>query len=159
MKLYVVQSVHNDLYAFYGRTDVPRCPSCGNLINKWNSAYLQVDVPPSVRMDISMTYDGVTIVTAAFEKIATGNGLRGLQFHHLRPEFSALTSARRVRFDAVSRRTRFENQCGRCGQYEAVAGATPAFLCSPVDVGRDEFVWTDVEFGSGDEKQIGRAHV
>jgi hypothetical protein len=67
--------------------------------------------------------------------------------------FSALFATRRIAFDSVSRQTKFEKQCSQCGQSEAVAGATPAFLCPPVDVARTEFVWTDVEFGSGDEKR------
>lgn len=152
MKLHVVDGDHNDLYAFYGRTDVPRCPSCRNLIDKWNADYIQVEVPTSMRMDISMTYDGVTIVSARFVQVVTDNKLRGLRFHDVGDGVSVLLANRRIAFDSVSRRTKFENQCSRCGQYEAVAGATPAFLCPPVDVARDEFVWTDVEFGSGDEK-------
>jgi len=153
MKLHVVDGHHNDLYAFYGRTDVPRCPSCGNLIDKWNVDFIQVDVPASLRMDISMTYDGVTIVSAKFLQIVADNKLGGLRFHEVGNGFSALLASRRVAFDSVSRRTKFESQCSTCGQFEAVAGATPAFLCPPVDVAPDEFVWTDVEFGTGNEKQ------
>lgn len=153
MKLQVVQCDHNDLYAFYGRPEVPRCPSCGNLVDKWNVHYLQVDVPVSLRLDISMTYDGVTIVSAKFVQVVEDNKLRGLRFHPVGNGFRVLLASRRVVFDSVSRRTRFENQCRACGHFEAVAGATPAFLCPPVDVARDEFVWTDVEFGSNDEKR------
>jgi hypothetical protein len=153
MKLHVVDSHHNDLYAFYGRTDVPRCKSCRNLIDKWNVDFIQVEVPTSMRMDISTTYDGVTIASTRFVQVVADNKLRGLGFHDLGDGSRVLLATRRIAFDSVSRRTKFENQCSRCGQYEAVAGATPAFLCPPVDVAPDEFVWTDVEFGTGDEKQ------
>ena len=48
--------------------------------------------------------------------------------------------------------TRFEDKCSSCGIYAAVAGATPAFLRANEVVGSDEFVRTDIEFGSGDEQ-------
>lgn len=153
MKLHVVHGYHNDLYAFYGRTDVPRCSACGGLIDKWNIKLLQIEVPVSLRKDVSMTYDGVTIVSARFVQVVTENMLRGLQFHAIGGGFSVLLATRRVTFDSVSRSTKFENKCSECGQYMAVAGASPAFLYPPVAIAPDEFVWTDVEFGSGDEKR------
>jgi hypothetical protein len=152
MKLHVVYGRQNDLYAFYGRTDVPRCATCGNLTDKWNEKFLCVEVGPAMKMDISMTYDGVTVVTPRLVDVVLQQKLKGLRFHALGGAFSALLATRRVAFDTVARRTRFEGKCDTCGQYDAVTGATPAFLCPPVEIAPDEFVWTDVEFGSRDEK-------
>ncbi len=153
MKLHVVDARHNGLHAFHGREGLPRCSECGALAEKWNRKYIRIDVPRSMRSDISITYDGVTVVSEGFVQVVGEARLRGLQFHDVGVGFSVLLSTRRVAFDIAARGTRFEDLCTMCGQHGSVAGATPAFLRAPIDLAPDEFAWTDVEFGSGDEKQ------
>jgi hypothetical protein len=122
------------------------------LVNKWRLEEIRLDVPSTFKMDVSITYDGVTVVSARFLEIYVGSQLCGLRFHEIAQGFSILAATRRVAFDTAARRTALKNHCVSCGQFQTVAGATPAFLLPPVDVSKEEFVWTDVEFGSGDEQ-------
>jgi hypothetical protein len=153
VKLYVVFGHDNDRYAFRDRAGVGRCEQCTQIIDKWSEHQpFSVDEPAAIAMDISSTYDGVDVVSPRFRRVIHDAGLTGLTFQEIGDGYAVVRATRRVRFDAEARMTRFENQCERCGSYETVVGATPAFLIPPVDVGPNEFVWTDIEFGSGDEK-------
>lgn len=153
MNLHVVYGHDNDRYAFRERRDVVRCGACGALTDKWGDQQtIAVDDPTSIPKDISTTYDGVVIVSPRFRKVVEEAGLTGLAFGELGGGYAVLRATRRVAFDSNGRKTRFENQCRECGNYQSVVGATPAFLMPPVEVDPKEFVWTDIEFGSGDEK-------
>ena len=55
-------------------------------------------------------------------------------------------------FDAERRGTRFVNRCSSCGQYESIVGATPVYLKPGSNIRQNEFVRTDLAFGSEDEK-------
>jgi len=152
VKLHVVYGRDNDRYVFRDRDDVPRCERCGGLLDKWEGDQIRLDDPVSIGMDISTTYDGVVVVSPRFREVVAESDLVGLSFLELHGGFAVLRATRRIAFDAATRRTRFEERCDACGNCESVIGATPAFLMPPVDVRPVEFVWTDIEFGSGDEK-------
>lgn len=94
------------------------------------------------------------IVCNLFKSVYTVENLSGLQFSQLpdAPHFFAVRAMRAVEFDAERRKTRFTTLCQFCGQYESVVGARPAFLKIGSVVEEREFVRTDLEFGSGDEK-------
>lgn len=130
-----------------------RCKSCGELTSKWEEPLIGVIVKKR-KYDISMTYDGLLIVSDLFKSVYTVENLSGLQFRQLPddPQFFAVHALRAVEFDAERRKTRFVKLCQFCGQYDSVAGATPVFLKTGSEVGEREFVRTDLEFGGGDEK-------
>lgn len=57
-----------------------------------------------------------------------------------------------VVFDTNRRKTRFEKMCTRCGQYESIIGAIPAFVLEADKIQRSGAYRTDICFGSGREK-------
>lgn len=178
MVFYVVYAQDNDTYAYRDRpairedTDwyelhqtlfpdvsgqsrpgLQRCPTCGELLAKWDESLAGIKIKKS-QLDVSCTYDGVLIVSAAFKNAYDVNGMTGLNFRRLpdSPSFYDVQATRIVEFDAERRRTRFLNQCASCRRYESAVGATPVYLKPGAVIGAKEFVRTDLEFGTGDEK-------
>lgn len=150
------QQVHQGLVPDISGASHPsiiRCDQCGELTSKWDEP-LSGLVIKKRKYDVSVTYDGVLIVSERFKLIYAENELSGLEFRQLpddSPFFSVL-AARAVEFDAERRKTEFTSHCSQCGCYESVVGATPVFLKAGCLVGSLEFVRTDLEFGSGDGK-------
>jgi hypothetical protein len=132
---------------------IRRCVKCNELTSKWDEPLLGLVIKKR-KYDISVTYDGILIVSERFKSVYTSNILSGLIFRQLPddPRFFAVNAVRSVEFDAERRKTRFIKPCPECGRYESVVGATPVFLKVGCDVNGPEFVRTDLEFGSGDEK-------
>ena len=150
------QKVHQGLVADMSNAShqgIHRCGKCNELTSKWDEP-LSGLVIKKRKYDISMTYDGMLIVSEMFKSVYTSNILSGLIFRQLPddPRFFAVNAVRAVEFDAERRRTRFIKPCAECGRYESVVGATPVFLKAGSNVKGPEFVRTDLEFGSGDEK-------
>jgi len=125
------------------------CQKCGfrtdfNYIN--NRFYVKRGIN-----DISYTFDGYCIVSLKFKEACERANFQGLQFVKLPSdsEYYCLVPSCVVEFDSEKRKTRFENKCEVCGNYEAVAGATPAFIKGELisDICR-----TDILFGSGNAK-------
>lgn len=135
------------------RSGVQRCEACGELLNKW-SVPLDGLVVKKRSLDLSSTYDGVIIVSYRFRSLYESAGLIGLAFEDLPNDsgFFAIQAVRSVEYDAERRGTRFVKQCEQCGTYESVVGATPVYLKGTATVETNEFVRTDLEFGSEDEK-------
>lgn len=153
MKLHVLYGHDNNRYAFLDSADVVRCERCHGIIDKWNDErHMSIKNPDSINLDVSTTYDGALVVSFRFRRVFDDARLNGLTFEDIGSGYAVIRATRRVGFDVATRKTRLENRCANCGIHESVIGATPAFLVPPVDIGPDEFVWTDMEFGSGDEK-------
>jgi hypothetical protein len=134
-------------------TGVRRCQVCGELLNKWDEPLTGL-VVRTRRYDVSLTYDGIVVVSPIFRSVYSDSSLHGLTFRALPddPEFEALQCDQVVEFDGARRKTRFVKQCSTCGRFESVVGATPVFLRPGCVIGESQFVRTDLEFGSGDEK-------
>ncbi len=172
---FVLYSQHNDSYAFrdyppltkYQRLHqdmipdmsgescpgVRRCEECREILAKWDEP-LRALILKKRTYDVSTTYDGVVVASHAFKQVYDGDKLTGLAFRALPddPDFLSIQAVRTVSFDAERRKTRFLDKCQKCGRYKTVAGATPVFLIEGNSIGALEFVRTDVEFASGDEK-------
>jgi hypothetical protein len=144
----------NDTYAFHGRTDVRRCTQCGNLTHKWEESLHGLRIHKRRTADISTTYDGVLVVSKRFVLVCEHNLMNNVMFSRLPddPDFFMIGSNCEVRFDVKRRGTRFENFCGLCRQWDAVAGADPILLLPGQIIADNGFARTDVEFGGGDEK-------
>jgi hypothetical protein len=175
MSLFRASLQHNDSYAFreypflterqrihqelvpdmsgQARTSVQRCETCGELLAKWDEPLSGLLIKRR-KFDIAITYDGVLVVSQRFKSCYEISGLSGLVFRQLPddPEFFAVHASRSVEFDADRRKTQFIKRCHKCGCYESVVGATPVYLKPGVEIGGPEFVRTDLEFGSRDEK-------
>lgn len=175
MAAFVVYSQDNDSYSFReyptltenqrihqaivpdmsgeARSGVRRCQACGELLAKWDEPLSQL-VLKKRKYDISATYDGVTVVSERFKMVYEENNLSGLVFRQLPDDsaFFAIYPSRAVEFDAQRRKTRFIKPCPQCGHFESVVGATPVYLKVGVEIGERQFVRTDLEFGSLDEK-------
>lgn len=136
------------------RPGVQRCEACGELLNKWDDPLTGLVVKKR-KYDISSTYDGVVVVSMRFKTTYETALLSGLSFRQLPddPAFFAINAGRIVEFDAERRNTRFVKPCNICNHFESVIGATPVYLKNGVTIGIREFVRTDLEFGSDDEKQ------
>jgi hypothetical protein len=135
------------------RHEIARCHICGELTAKWDEPLLGL-VVKNRRYDISITYDGIELVSQLFKSAYESSGLSGLVFRPLpdEPDFFAIRASRAIQFDSERRKTRFIKPCPICGLYESVVGATPAFLKPGTAVEGREFVRTDLEFGSNDGK-------
>ena len=112
-------------------------------------------VRPSFRLDslklaFSYTYDGYAIVSDEF-RARTLHYTDESDFRQFATsdKFYCLIPSHTVEFDADRRKTRFEGYCASCGNWRAVAGATPAFLKSKP---RHCLCRTDVLFGSGNSR-------
>ena len=149
---YVLFGQDNGTRMFGSDSAVARCGTCGYIldVNASNPDY----VLRRADLDISSTFENRVIVSRAFKKFCEQAKCEGVTFRGFsadRDHFH-LTVAREVSFDPIARKTRFEKKCPSCGNYEAVAGATPAFLKIKEPL-PDGFFRTDVLFGSGDERQ------
>ncbi len=175
MALYWFSLQHNDSYAFRQyprltdyrrihqglvpdltgatRAGVERCQACGELLHKWEEP-LSGLVVKRRRYDIGITYDGIEVVSGRFKYVYEETELTGLVFRQLPddPSFFSIRASRAVAFDAERRGTRFEKRCAICGHFDSVIGATPPFLKAGAAVPEREFVRTDLEFASDDEK-------
>lgn len=135
------------------RTGLRRCEACGQLLRKWDEPLEEIRIKKR-KYDYSITYDGVTIVSPRFRWCYSSNSLVGLEFRELPDDrdFFAIRPTRVVRYDADTRGTTFDKLCPKCGRFGEVIGATPVFLVSGTSIGENEFVRTDLEFGSADEQ-------
>ncbi len=150
------QRIHQEILpdlSGQSRVGVARCEKCGELTNKWAETLTSLLI--TVRdYDISITYDGVVVVSNAFKRVCDKANLVGLSFRVLPsdPDFYDIRPSRVVYFDSERRKTRFTKQCNLCGHWESVTGATPVLLRPGSVIGDREFVRTDLEFASLDEK-------
>lgn len=154
MEGFEIDGHFNDSYAFYGRTDVQRCPVCKALINKWSESLAGLTINKLRKHDISATYDGVLTVSFRFKEVCEQSGIRGAVFVQL-PDDSAfyrLDATNIVAFDAERAQTRFLNQCDYCKIYESVVGTSPFSLRQGETLPELSLAKTDLEFASLDEK-------
>lgn len=155
-KLTEYQRIHQALtpdMSGRARPGIRRCEACNELIDKWNES-LDGLIVRKRKFDISCTYDGLDVVSQRFIDTYEQASLVGLVFRQLPddPAFFAIQAKRIVQYDSDRRKTKFAKQCPVCGKYESVTGATPVFLKPKQTIDDLEFVRTDIEFGSDDEK-------
>ncbi len=147
---YVVFGPDNDTYMFQGDAQPARCATCRFVLDHgWVDPSYKLK--PGRRPDVSYTYDGCLIVSDNFR--AAAKGFAGGTYLSLPSQrgWSILLATRTVTFDTERRETSFDEFCDGCGRFTQVDGATPPFLLDPPVPLPDEFMRTDIEFGSGDE--------
>lgn len=148
---YTLDGQDNDSYMFRDNSLLSRCEGCGYRLelSPTNPNY----VLKNCSEDISATYDGQTIASKAFKDFCERNEYRGINFGVFDndPRHFHFIVMPEVKFDAIRRKTRLENLCPQCGNYESVVGAKPAYLLitEPLD---DGFYRSDLLFASGNGK-------
>jgi ribosomal protein S14 len=150
---FAITGPDNDSYMFRSFRGLERCDRCGQIVkgNKPTNRELEIKV---LDFDFSYTYDGCIIVSKRFMDFCVAEEYQNLCFTRLNrhPTFFHFEVSSIIRFDAETRKTRFENECAACGQYESIVGAHPVFLMDLTTPLSDGFFRTDLCFGSGDEK-------
>lgn len=149
---YELSGADNDSHMYIDAEGMSVCDKCGY---KTDFDYIN----PNLKIkrpfyDFSYTYDGCCIVSLEFKEYCKRADYSNIEFKKIpaEPLFFYFVVKKLLKFDVEKRKTRFENLCERCGNYESVVGANPAFLKDvekPLD---DGFYRTDQEFGSGNEK-------
>lgn len=101
--------------------------------------------------DLSSTFDGYYIASLKFKEFIGREKINGIDFKSLKhePEFFVMFVRNIVKFDTEKRKSRSENLCSKCSNYESFVGATPAFIKGPI---KNDLCRTNVMFGSGNEK-------
>ena len=155
-KSYSLSGYDNDSYmcssanrVFEGIEGLEVCSKCGY---RTDFEYINKKFRVKRRTnDISYTYDGYCIVSLKFKEACERAHLKGVQFTKLPgdKEYFHLKSNCIIEFDTASRKTRFENKCELCGNYESIVGATPAFIKGDLE---SDICRTDIMFGSGNTK-------
>lgn len=154
--MFVLEGHDNGLHFFESRDDVARCPTCGQLLRKWDENLSVVPIPRKLRFDVSASYDGVDVVSKRFRKIYEKAGLTGLHFVELsRSDVFAILARDVVAYDPSQSPLVLEDYCQACGQYDQVASPWPVSLKTGSIVPDLGFVRTDVEFGLGGRKVSG----
>ncbi len=135
------------------RSYVVRCNACGELLRKWEEPLTGLVVKKR-NYDIAVTYDGITVASTRFKLCYESAALTGLAFTQLPndSDFFAIRPLTSVAFDAERRKTRFIKPCPQCNHFESVVGATSIYLKAGSSIDPRQFVRTDMEFGSNDEK-------
>jgi hypothetical protein len=135
------------------RAGLRRCEKCGELLAKWEETLAGLIIKKR-KYDVSVTYDGIVVVSRQFMEVFDHDKLEGLLFERLPddPVFYRVLAKRAVEFDAQRRMTSFTRLCPECGRFASVIGATPVYLKPGFQIGVREFVRSDLEFGSNDGK-------
>lgn len=135
------------------RPGVRRCAACHNLLAKWDEPLIGLRIKKR-KMDLSCTYDGITVASRRFREVCEREGLTGLQFTPLPddPEFFSILPTTEVAYDTERRGTQFQHWCPACKRFRWVTIATPVMLKPGQQIPDLGFVRSDVEFASDDEK-------
>ncbi len=106
------------------------------------------------KFDFCFTYDGRLLVSERAKTYLSENCATPLKFTVVDESegYYKLNVVSIVLFDQDRRKTRFERKCPRCGNFESIVGATPAFILDSSALDSMGVYRTDLCFGSGREK-------
>ena len=124
-----------------------KCPLCGYRLDfqPYNKDYKR----KNKTSDIGFTYDGQAIVSTKFKQFCLDRRLEGVIFREFENDKGCfqMIVTREAAFDSKRRRTRFQNLCPVCGNYESVIGATPVCLLTaellPTGIFRSDLYFAD----------------
>jgi len=147
---FTLSAPDNDTTMFDGKKWTT-CNGCGYRVDFFTTN-------PNYRLaatshDISVTYDGQFVASRRFKEFSESRRHAGVEFRTFKDDRDHfhLVATSVVPFDVIRRKTRFENRCPECGNYESVIGAKPTYLALS-DPLADGFFRTDTLFASGNEK-------
>ena len=144
----------NGAFAFAERNDLRRCVECGHLLAKWQESLAGLKIPRKRKSDISLTYDGLTVMSQKFKDVCKANQLEGTVFAELPddPGFFAFASNIIVSIDAEQGGVRYETKCSACGKFAWVGRPHPVILKKGSNIPDRGFAQSDLEFAHKDEK-------
>ena len=144
----------NDSYMYELNNENPNlCKECGFIINL---KYLNPNFRVKKRIfDISYTYDNRCIVSVKFKVFCKRLGYKGIDFLKLPndKEYFYFSVNNIIKIDIERKKIYYNNLCKTCGNYESITPATPIILKDIHSPLEDGFYWTDISFGSGNEKE------
>lgn len=144
---YVLRGQDINAYFFAGAPDGIVCPKCGSCLNRsYSPPTLNVQETP--RYDFGYTRDLQPLFSKGLVDIINDQKGISLAANEMRDSggYFNLAVTETIEFDAQRRKTRFGPRCDVCGQFEWIAGATPAFFTSR-QVPTNGILKTDLEFG------------
>ena len=140
--------------SFYSNVlDEKFCKNCDSCLDR---GFAPISIEPSdSNLDAFYTYDGKLIVSQKFKDFCVRQSYSDLIFINVNKLRSLyyFQATNVVRFDAKRSETVLENYCTVCNQYESVAGVSPGYLQNITEPLPEGFFRTDLEFGSGREKE------
>jgi hypothetical protein len=158
---YSVSAPDCDIHYFAGAPANLFCPDCDSYIGE-DDFVPQLDLR-RCRLDFCFTCDGRLLVSERARVFLSERCATPLKFTAVdrNAGYYALRLESAVRFDKDRRKTRFEGKCLRCGNFESIVGATPAFILDSEKIEATGAYRSDLCFGSGREKSpvviVGRA--
>jgi hypothetical protein len=147
---YYLSLADSGSHMFRDDSSLTKCRKCGYRLDFFahNPSYML----RNTKYDLCATYDGQIIGSRAFKAFCENEGLSGIDFLSFDADDEHFHVILRnvVPFDAAKARTRFENLCEVCGNYESIIGVTPFLKVSaPL---ADGIYRSDLLFASGNEK-------
>lgn len=128
------------------------CIACGGFV-AGQYYFPQLDMS-SVSVSFCFTYDNRLLVSERGRDFLISNAKNRVEFHQIDKtgHYFFCSAQETLSFDFVGRKSRLENWCELCGEFENVIGATPAFIHADCVIEPLGFYRTDLCFGSGREK-------
>jgi hypothetical protein len=149
---YSVSAPDCDIHYFANAPAELFCAECDSYIG--NDEFVpQLDLR-RCKFDFCFTYDGQLLVSERAKRCLSEHCTTPLKFAtvDMSARYYTLRVESSVLFDKNRRKTRFERKCPRCGNFESIVGATPAFILESGKVDAMGAYRTDLCFGSGREK-------
>jgi hypothetical protein len=149
---YSVSAPDCDVHYFANAPANLFCPDCDSYIGE-EEFVPQIDLR-RCKLDFCFTYDGRLLVSDRARTYLSGRCTTPLKFAVVDKTsgYYALRLESTVPFDKDRRKTRFEGKCPRCGNFESIVGATPAFIFDSDKIEATGAYRSDLCFGSGREK-------
>ena len=109
---------------------------------------------PRRTSDIYISIDGFLIISPKVYDYLLGCGYQNLEFRKLpNDDFFWMITSNFVKYDAVTRGTRFLSYSEKCEGYREIVGATPVCLLENNEIG-DNFFRTDICFGNNGRSPV-----
>jgi hypothetical protein len=149
---YSVSAPDSDIHYFASAPASLFCPQCDTYVAK-EDFVPQLDLR-QCNLDFCFTYDGRLLVSERGKTHLSEHCTTPLKFMIVDKSagYYAMRVEATVLFDKDRRKTRFERKCPRCGNFESIVGATPAFILDAGKVETTGAYRSDLCFGSGREK-------
>lgn len=150
--VYSISAPDCDVHYFASAPDSLFCSECDSYVGD-EDFVPQLDLR-GCKLDFCFTYDGRFLVSERAKKHLSEHCTTSLTFTAVdtSARYYALRVGPTVLFDSDRRKTRFERKCPRCGNFESIVGATPAFILDEDKVETTGAYKSDICFGSGREK-------
>lgn len=153
--MYVIYAEDNGYYYYNDADESLFCSQCGSYIG--NEDYFPKKLPiKKLKKDFSYTYDGRLLLSESAVDFLKKLNIENITFKlvNKKPKIYVPILSKTIEFDPNKSKTRLENYCEQCGNYESIVKYAPNSLYdneTKVRCGCGVFK-TNISFGSGREK-------